>query len=409
MKKITVQNFSDALETIDGRYLQEAESYTHARHIYRWVALAACLALAVGLLWFLRPLPVYDEAWLSAQDAAGVIQVNGTQGVATKAYTEVYAPDVDALYLTPLPQAEYATIYRYTPLPAETNQKVFDAFIDELLPRAETALGLWLPIEEIQESSSGLSTYPAKDRYYYFTMNISQNKGREQPWGESAYQRFFFYYREKDAFLLNGKTVTMDYRQSDEEILASLEAVKADLFALCGEEFEAVQIRRDYSRDGTADLPSSVTVTWYQPTDVPATGNSLQLSLRYESDGSPDLIKVQYIRYRQPVEKAYKAKANCRLLTLEEAEALLYKGYVFGGHSCHICMQEQEAVDFEGYDAVGFEYVSGTDYVLPFYTFYQYLHTTEGGLKVYAKTYVCAIELEGLEEYFAQQAENHSG
>ena len=100
------------------------------------------------------------------------------------------------------------------------------------------------------------------------------------------------------------------------------------------------------------------------------------------------------------------------MLSLDEAEELLAKGYVFGGHSCKICMSEQSKVDFTEYDAVSFEYVHGNDgMVVPFYIFYKHLGASEydktGWMQEYAKTYVPAVEIEGLDEYFDMQAEKH--
>lgn len=97
------------------------------------------------------------------------------------------------------------------------------------------------------------------------------------------------------------------------------------------------------------------------------------------------------------------------MLTLSEAEALLSKGYVFGGHGCTLCMANQPAVDFSDYDAVSLEYVAAPDspgqksrLSLPFYAFYKYIGENEYGIPTYAKTYVPAIEISGLEEYFSQ-------
>ena len=39
--------------------------------------------------------------------------------------------------------------------------------------------------------------------------------------------------------------------------------------------------------------------------------------------------------------------------------------------------------------------------VVPFYTFYKYIKE-ENGLCKYAKTYVCAVDLPGLEEFFKE-------
>ena len=57
--------------------------------------------------------------------------------------------------------------------------------------------------------------------------------------------------------------------------------------------------------------------------------------------------------------------ANVRLLSLKEAENLLYSGCVFGMHSCPLCMAKQSEVDFHNYDYVDVRYVNG----VPFYAF----------------------------------------
>lgn len=102
------------------------------------------------------------------------------------------------------------------------------------------------------------------------------------------------------------------------------------------------------------------------------------------------------------------------MISLSDAEALLYNGYVFGGHSCNLCMAAQDKISFKGYDYVGFEYVFGrtaggelTDGV-PFYTFYKQIGTAKNGNLIYAKTYVPAIEVSGYEEYFEAQTEKHN-
>jgi hypothetical protein len=108
----------------------------------------------------------------------------------------------------------------------------------------------------------------------------------------------------------------------------------------------------------------------------------------------------------------YRVKGKARMITLAEAEELLAKGYVFGGHSCKLCMAEQKKVDFTEYDAVSFEYVHGKNgMIVPFYTFYKHLGASTsdktGTIQEYAKTYVPAVEIEGLEEYFDMQTEKH--
>jgi hypothetical protein len=106
------------------------------------------------------------------------------------------------------------------------------------------------------------------------------------------------------------------------------------------------------------------------------------------------------------------AKEN--MISLAEAEKMLYKGYVFGGHSCPLCMAEQEEISFEDYDYVGLEYVFGVGEegrkyrdVVPFYAFYKAIGTSENGDMIFAKTYVPAIEVSDLEAYFRDQKQSH--
>lgn len=96
------------------------------------------------------------------------------------------------------------------------------------------------------------------------------------------------------------------------------------------------------------------------------------------------------------------------MLTLEEAEELLEKGYVFSGHVCSLCEANQDDVDFSDYDTVAIEYqMRDTGYVVPFYVFYKYLKTDENGMQCYAKTMVPAVRVEGLDEYFQEQTKYH--
>lgn len=104
---------------------------------------------------------------------------------------------------------------------------------------------------------------------------------------------------------------------------------------------------------------------------------------------------------------------KARLLSIEEAEALLNEGYVYGLPSlaCRICREKLIDVDFTDYDAIGLQYlenrVGHRHWRVPFYAFYKYTHTNEKGQKVYATIYVPAVELTGLEEYFAECTESH--
>ena len=108
-----------------------------------------------------------------------------------------------------------------------------------------------------------------------------------------------------------------------------------------------------------------------------------------------------YYQYRSTVDERY-TMISLRRIPLKEAEALLYKGYVFGGHMCPQCQAEQEKISFRNYDYVGFDYYRG----YPFYAFYKQIESDEDGL-TYALTYVPAFEVSGYEEYFKSQEAEH--
>ena len=86
-------------------------------------------------------------------------------------------------------------------------------------------------------------------------------------------------------------------------------------------------------------------------------------------------------------------------ISLEAAEEMLAKGYVFGRKN------------LTDYDHVSFVYVADSDrqgmnLVVPFYVFYKKLDEWQNGSETYANyatAYVCAIEIPGLEEYFEKQ------
>ena len=88
---------------------------------------------------------------------------------------------------------------------------------------------------------------------------------------------------------------------------------------------------------------------------------------------------------------------TCAHISLEEAEELLKKGYVFCG-GCPFCMAENDIVDFTDYDGVGLEHRGN----IPFYTFYKSV-----GDGAFAYTSVPAIRVSGLEEYFSTLHTKH--
>ena len=130
----------------------------------------------------------------------------------------------------------------------------------------------------------------------------------------------------------------------------------------------------------------------------------LDIGLNYYKS---DIITLRTILYKSENNSFTEGK-RYNTITLEEAEEMLYKGYVFGGHTCPLCMQEQEKVDFSDYDHVGIEYVQKATYeefTNEYYPFYAFYKEIEDGK--FARTYVPAFRVSGVEEYFQSQESKH--
>ena len=104
------------------------------------------------------------------------------------------------------------------------------------------------------------------------------------------------------------------------------------------------------------------------------------------------------------------------MLSLAEAEELLYSGYCFFSVLCPNCVPESERIDFHGYDMVAIAYIEKNRYqkeveglpdAIPFYCFYKNTGETDNGRIEYAKVYVPAIPISGYEEYFSSHSPFH--
>ena len=120
------------------------------------------------------------------------------------------------------------------------------------------------------------------------------------------------------------------------------------------------------------------------------------------------IITLSWINYKSK-NNTFNEGDRFNTISLEEAEVMLEKGYVFGGHSCPLCMQMQEKVDFSDYDHVGIEYVQKVTYegiANEYYPFYAFYKEIEDGR--FARTYVPAFRVSGIEEYFKSQESKHN-
>jgi len=409
-------------------------------------SVAACFALTVGVVIALpmlaktvpigqyssddpssRPseisfpeVPVWEDAQYTAEEIATFFGAMHYEGGATNFYREIYVNDEKYLYVDSLPAVEYLGIYQYNREGTELNNSELEAFIERILPGISNAVGIAVPqyaIKEKEDYGSRNSLRAEIDESDH-SWSFSQDLVREQ---------FFLYrgFNNGKQIALNGEILKIDQNLSDKEIIVSLQPVKNKLFEIFGVSFPDVKIHRwfSYAEQGA----DQVTVYFYNAKDPVNSIHGLNtldsdyIAIHFQAfedfpeenaDGTLSAQYVRYLRRRTPSETQYVLIGSEKRISLEEAEALLYNGYVFGGHSCKLCMAEQEKVSFVGYDYVDLEYVCDYETGLPnieipFYAFYKKIGTAPNGKLIYAKTYVPAIPVSGYTEYFEKQKENH--
>ena len=440
-------------EIDDDLLLREEKHGGRKRFPLRLVAVAACLCLVMGsVLVALTAFPGEDESGaesnslvpnvstgadeshtpdipdypvgtclLSAEELAGMMNY-GAEYSPTNQYTKVYLPaDKFAENADVLPPEKWM-LYHY---PGETllppDRETFDADFALFAEKAEAHLGIDPDLFTLHEDVSD----GANAVYFEYEADMELE---ERKISTSIIQRPMVNYyviwsfgTEGDSLYapmeLGGKTLTIDPHQSDEELLAYLEDVLPILQDLFGVDYSHGEVVRRWSDKGIA----SITVNYYAVAVDDRMDRSFlpQISISFrrlrERDSRLSAIVIDCDRLREGVSGTYREYATVASIPLEEAEAMLEKGYVFGGHSCPLCMEQQDKVDFEGYDYVELTYksvvVPGSDYdefvCLPFYSFYKKLQDRENGVCEYANTLVPAFPVSGIEEYFASQAENH--
>ena len=418
---MTSQELLEVIGETQDEYILDAKA-PHRKHApmwIKWVAAAACLCLILGTVLF-PPAILYPNAAYSAQDIADLFFGALDNGY-TNAYTKVYVPSNEFLQLNPIPDAEFLPIYRYNNRFTISSSRIqMGAYIKRTLSNYCSALGVPVPDYEFSDDKSFWTATTQGNCYDFYGSN-----GRL--WNMFAVSVPLK--TDDPTIRLNGNAVQVDQRQTDQEILASLEKVKCQLFEIYGVTFSDAKINRHYSAYNLHGI-DRLSVYYFDADAHPLNTASEQpvsdyIHIRfenlknYEGDCVSDTIlcsaDIEYWNCTLPAIHLYPQIAKAKMISLAEAEALLYKGYVFGGHFCDLCMAAQEMIRFEDYDSVSFEYMFSSTAggksgdVIPFYAFYKAIGTSDNGNTIYAKTYVPAIEVSDMDAYFQEQQQYHKG
>lgn len=391
--------------------------------LIRYGTVAACFVLAVGALIAVPLLKRGDVEMIivKAQDAATVFGTYDTLG--TREYTKVYATSKDKLNIDLPPDVEYLPIYSNGSDPV--SEERFEDFIDKYLKDA--SLYFNVKTNENEYDIIKRKSYIAKSGYCYKAefpdVNSYNSKGNSQVGltFEGSDNELTVNYYNFNSHIMSFDNPIFE-SDTDEQIKDKVNELKKDICERFGKNYSNIKIVRHYNDKGI----HSVSIYLYTENENMLIGGSRRnpigsdyVMLVYMTDDHAHhwggevnelyLFNVEFCEGAKGWDDYYKIVGKARMLNLDEAEVLLEKGYVFGNHICKLCARSQALVDFTDYDCVGFEYVSdnNAENVLPFYTFYKHISENEYGISTYAKTYVPAIELEGLDEYFANQEKSH--
>ena len=385
----------------------------------RWSAVAAVIGLVIGG-WLLGgvlqgEVPKYWNATYTAEEIAQMRYFGATNAVTTNAYEKVCTASADFLNIHKVPEQKTLPIYRYENSKVPINTREFEEVARGMMEKVADAIELPLPEYEINidevlgEQRVGVSTYFDE----HMRVGIKQ------------YEKYYYYQIEKvdtedynEKIYLDGNLLQVDQRLSDEEILTSLEPVKKRLCEIFDITVDAAKVVRKYNERKEYGVTELYVYFYVNGSLVEGEDRYLSDHIEICFDGDNSILcdsSIRCIKYREKEDVRYQVVDVQRRISIEEAEKLLYKGYVFGGHSCPTCMTMQGAVSFENYDFVGLEYLydweTEPEYRrtigIPFYVFYKDIGTAENGNQIYAKTYVPAIEVSGLKEYFEAQKKEH--
>ena len=419
--------FRDAMGLIDDHLLERCEAYerrlAQKKRIRMGgaIAAAACLAVLIGVILFAPRNETPEHICLFTADDIAALFPKGDGLMSDGSSIAVYAPDEKALGLLPVPETNFLPIFLRTQTKETISEESIRAFADGILPRVAQALGGEVPKYPVDVFTQGTKSAS-------LTADIGGH-------GVSAYQygylngftisRYPLHNAKAATTTLNGYAVQIDQRQTDEEIIAGLYGVHKTLQEIFGVKLPDAKVVRTYNAD--SDYGCVVIQVYFYDknanfmnayTERPVSDN-IELwfynnPLFMKDQLSKDVLQyvdITYRDWRTEEGEMYKENGVAEILSLQEAEALLKKGYSFGGHSCEICYPILTGVDFRDYDAVSFTYYwNGTAFLsgetvpcVPFYVFYKQIDTAENGNQVYAQTYVPAVYVNGLEAYFENQ------
>lgn len=402
------EQIMDALQFLREGIIEETARVRNGRRTperrKRWglAALAACLCVVVGLS-TARYVERRNDLRITAEkitEFSGSGQIVAG-GITTTAYRTQKAQSLDALMKSPV--RDNSTV-KALPVyyPAAMRNVEVGEYVQEKAVEYAEKLGAYLGVPaEAERSSSNYWTYSVGcGKALKGTLRASKDSGALQ-------LQYILRDPEREGALLD---TALPADATDEEIMAATSVVLDVFTAVLGKNFEARTVHRSTSVAGGGKENIWVYVYGWETGEDPAQQlyntylDYVYISFTNEYSEDPDILQLTSA-WNTETELKPLPGGGAPLLSVEEAEEYLERGYIFLGHVCPVCIGNNEAVDFSDYDGVEIVYRGSTFYTynIPFYAFYK-----QTGEESFAVTYVPAVKVEGLEEYFAEQEAWHN-
>jgi len=414
-----------SITNIGDDIIEEAQATTARKKAsawMKWSAMAACLCLiAVGIFAAIGGENPSDRVVISAEDLVWGTGLgsNGTTNYAARRFD-----GDEGIPVSPVmdnTDAEELSVYRS--LNAQNSNQTYElllSWVEDISKQAQDNLGIELECSnEVENVLMNKTKYdsdaPLSDQYmYYLRTNLYYN---DAVLTLSCVSEGNVTSYDLDGIVSLYEAVTKEpfptlADPTAEELVAAVKPIVMFVNKLTGRNY-ALEPSSVYEHsDGEViglhfnQMIHSGSVLSTQMFEQPG---SLHIQLQNDGTGVFHLAKVSIL------EDYYEYIGEYKLISLPEAEEYLNKGYSFGGIQCPVCKADAntQSVDFSAYDFVQIEYYSNLmEFALPYYAFYKHIETGEypngeGAYEDYAVTYVPAICVEGLEEYFKEQETQH--
>ncbi|MBR6506037.1 MAG: hypothetical protein IKT37_00345 [Clostridia bacterium] len=421
-----VEKASDAFESRTKKY----RNILFAKRIS--VSAVSCACAVLLILGVLSRVFVYTfsqkyDGRFSSSEIQSILpsyNMIGPEGMA--AYETVSVPHGESPELQPLPENDYAFVYKYNNYSYLTavyegdnfSVKECEKFADKYIPKLSSALGFETPeysiykTDEYNDLCQPFGEIVCGNTIMRVSQNIWANFLTLDIKGTGVIP----------CITLNGTEYYIDVTKSEESIQNDILAFAPVFFKIFGEKFDQIKISTaqtpNFGKDAEG-YTSSATIVFYNKTNFPfeteddVLWDDLTITIRANHPDRTYSIYVSYFNYRLPMDEIYQNLGASKIISLSEAEAWLEKGYSFGNHYWDF-MDGKEIIDFSDYDYVSYEYYpkevrgSGGNFmwtenyerpIMPYYVFYKQTFSSETH-DTYAKAYIPAVPVDDMESFF---------